>query len=83
MRETYLPGVHPQVAGLVAPGRIRAARKYDSVGDLRVFRVSGGIRVFVDQAAQDRFSVDLSCIDVGHGGAGSVTFIVGTRWAMP
>src|ERR1035438_2863447 len=53
------------------------ARKYSSVGDLRVFRASGGIRVFVDQAAQDGFSVDLSCVDVGHGGAGSVTFIVG------
>jgi hypothetical protein len=53
------------------------ARKYGSVGDLRVFRASGGIRVFVDQAAQDGFSADLLYIDVGHGGAGSVTFIVG------
>src|ERR1039458_3420220 len=52
------------------------ARKYDLVSDLQVFRVLGGIRVFVDQAAQDGFSADLSCVDVGHGGAGSATFIV-------
>jgi len=30
------------------------------------------VRVFVDQAAQDRFSADLPAFDVGHGGAGSV-----------
>ena len=30
-----------------------------------------------DQAAQDRFSADLLCVDVGHGGAGSVMFAVG------
>ena len=64
-------------------GYRRLSRKYGSVGDLRVFRGSGGIRVFVDQAARDGFSADLLCVDVGHGGAGSVTFIGGTRWAMP
>ena len=52
-------------------------RKYDSVGDLRVFRASGGRRVFIDQAAQDRIPPDLSCVDVGRGGAGTVTSIVG------
>jgi hypothetical protein len=34
--------------------------------------VSGGERVFVDQAAQDGFSVNLLCVDVGHGRAWSV-----------
>jgi hypothetical protein len=38
--------------------------------------VSGGVRVFVDQAAQDRFSADLPRFDVGHGGAGSVKFVM-------
>jgi hypothetical protein len=56
-----------------------SARKYGSVGDLRVLRASGGIRVFVDQAAPDGVSPDLSCADVGHGDAGSVTFIGGGR----
>jgi hypothetical protein len=53
------------------------ARKQDWAGDLQVFRASRGVRVFVDQAAQDRFSADLLCVDVGHGGAGSVRFVVG------
>jgi hypothetical protein len=57
--------------------RACAARKYDSPGDLRVFRASGGIRVFIDQAAQDGFSPDLSCVDAGRDGAGTVTSIVG------
>jgi hypothetical protein len=57
--------------------RTCSARKYGSVGDLPVFRASGGKRVFVDQAAQDGVSADLSCVDVGHGGAESVTFIGG------
>ena len=43
----------------------------------RVLRASGGVRVFVDQAAQDRFSADLPCIDVGHGAAEGVRFAVG------
>jgi len=33
---------------------------------------------------RDRFPADLLCADVGHGGAGSDTFVVwGARWAMP
>jgi hypothetical protein len=35
------------------------------------------VRVFVDQAAQDGFSADLLCVDVGRGGAGSVRFVAG------
>ena len=35
------------------------------------------MRVFVDQASQDGFSADLLCVDVRHGGAESVTFVVG------
>ena len=54
------------------------------LGDLQVFRAPGGVRVFVDQAVEDRFPADLLCADVGHGGAGSDTFVVwGARWAMP
>ena len=58
-------------------------RKYGSVGELWVFRVSGGIRVFIDQAAQDGFSPDLSYVDAGHGGAGALPSPSGTRRAMP
>src|ERR1019366_7585334 len=60
------------------------ARKWDSVGDLQVFRLSGGVRVLVDQAAQDGFSADLLCVDAGHRGAGSVRFVVGgaLRYAL-
>ena len=39
--------------------------------------MSGGAGVFVDQSAPDRFSADLLCADVGHGGAGSVRFVAG------
>ena len=46
-------------------------------GDLLVFRASGGVRVFVDQSAQDRFPADLPCVYSGHGGARSVRFAVG------
>jgi hypothetical protein len=46
-------------------------------GDLQVFHVSGSVRVFVDQAVENRFSADLLCADIGHGGAGSGTFVVG------
>jgi len=45
-------------------------------GDLLVFRTSGGVRVLVDQSAQDRSSADLLCVDAGHGGARSVRFAV-------
>jgi hypothetical protein len=48
-------------------------------GDLRVLGGSGGVRVFVDQAAQDGSSVDLCGAGVGHGGAGRVTICV---WDM-
>jgi DNA-binding SARP family transcriptional activator len=41
------------------------ARKWDSAADLQVFQASGGAHIFVDQAAQDRFSADLPCVDVG------------------
>ena len=34
------------------------------------------MRVLVDQAVEDRFSADLLCVDVGHGGAESVAFVV-------
>jgi hypothetical protein len=35
------------------------------------------MRVFVDQAVEDRFSADLLCVDVGHGSAERVTVAVG------
>jgi hypothetical protein len=47
------------------------ARKFDSAGGLQVLRPSGGVPVFVEQAAKDRFSADLPCIAVGRGGAGT------------
>ena len=46
-------------------------------GDLRVLGGSGGVRVFVDQTAQDGSSVDPCAVEVGHGGAGRVTTCVG------
>jgi hypothetical protein len=46
-------------------------------GDLLVFRASGGVGVFVDLFAQDRFPADLLCVYAGHGGAVSVRFPVG------
>ena len=60
------------------------ARKSDSAGDLHVFRPSGRVCVFVDQAAQDSFSADLLAVDVGHRGRGSVKFVVGDtlRYAL-
>ncbi len=39
--------------------------------------MSDGVRVLVDQAVEDRFSADPLRVDVGHGGAGSVTVAVG------
>jgi hypothetical protein len=35
------------------------------------------VRVFVDQAAQDGFSEDPFAVEVGHGDAGSVEFVIG------
>jgi hypothetical protein len=46
-------------------------------GDLRILDGSGGVRVFVDQAAQDGSSVDPSGIEVGHSGARDVTMCAG------
>jgi hypothetical protein len=46
-------------------------------GDLRVLAGSGGVRVFVDQAAQDGSSMDPCGVEVGHGEAGGVTICVG------
>jgi len=42
------------------------------------------VRVLVDQAAQDRFSAGLLCVDAGHRGAGTVRFVVGNalRYAL-
>ena len=45
--------------------------------DLRFVGASGGVRVFVDQAAQDGFSEDPSAVEVGHGDAVSVGFVGG------
>jgi transposase len=39
--------------------------------------VSGGARVFVDQAAQDGFSVDPSAVEVGNGEVATVVLAVG------
>jgi len=46
------------------------------LGDLQVLRAPGGVRVVVDQAGEDRFPANLLCAVVGHGGAGSDTFVV-------
>ena len=35
------------------------------------------MRVFVDRAAQDGFSEDPFAVEVGHGDAGSVEFVIG------
>ena len=45
--------------------------------DLRFVRASGGVRVFVDQAAQDGFSADPFGVEAGYGAAGTVEFVVG------
>jgi hypothetical protein len=47
------------------------------------FSGSGGVGVFVDQAAQDGSSVDLRGAGVGHGGAGDVMSLSGMCCAMP
>jgi hypothetical protein len=39
--------------------------------------VSGGTRVFVDQAAQDGFSVDPSAVEVSNGEVATVVFAIG------
>jgi len=42
-----------------------------------VLRVSGGVRVFVDQAVEDRFSADPFDAGVGCGNEGNMAFAVG------
>ena len=70
-------GLHPDHA-TIARFRVLSRPKIGFGSSLaRVPRASGGVRVFVDQAAQDRFSADLPCIDVGHGAAEGVRFAVG------
>ena len=54
-----------------------AARKLDQHRDLRFFGISGSMRIFVDQAAQDGFSEDPSAVEVGNGEAAIVVFAVG------
>src|ERR1039457_2646348 len=81
---TYRPWQH------CARGWLDSARGYcsvsgqDSAGGLQVFCASGGVRVLVDQAAQDGFSADLLCVDAGHRGAGCARFVVGDalRYAL-
>ena len=43
----------------------------------RIIRRCRWPKISIRPAAQDRFSADLLCVDVGHGGAGSVMFAVG------
>jgi hypothetical protein len=45
-------------------------------GELRVVGGSGGVRVLVDQPAEDSSSVDPSGVEVGQGGAGLVAIAV-------
>jgi hypothetical protein len=45
--------------------------------DLRFSGISGGARIFVDQAAQDGFSEDPSAVEVGNGEVAAVVFTVG------
>jgi len=42
-----------------------------------LFRVSGGARVFVDQAAEDGFSADPVAVEVGHGDVAAAVFAIG------
>jgi hypothetical protein len=44
---------------------------------LQFFVISGGARVFIDQAAQDEFSEDPSAVEVGNGAVTTVVFTVG------
>jgi hypothetical protein len=43
----------------------------------RAFRSSGGVRVLVDQAVENRSSADLQGIEVGPDAAEDVRFVVG------
>ena len=53
------------------------ARKQDTAGGLQAFRPSGGVRVLVDQAVEDRSSADLQGVEIGSAAAGNVRFVVG------
>ena len=57
--------------------RIRQETGGSSGYDLRFFGVSGGACVFVDQAAQDGFSVDPFAVEVGNDEVATVVFTVG------
>jgi hypothetical protein len=50
--------------------------------DLRFFGVSGGACVFVDQAAQDGFSVDPFAVEVGNDEVATVVFTVGDALSL-
>jgi hypothetical protein len=63
--------------------RTCGARKYDPCRDLRFFEMSGGARVFVDQAAQDGFSEDPSAVEVGNYEVATVVFTVGDSLGDP
>jgi hypothetical protein len=43
---------------------------------IQAFRPSGGVRVLVDEAVEDRSSADLQGVEIGPDGAGSVRFVV-------
>ena len=58
------------------PGRVIPTQK-EEPGDRQAFCSSGRACVLVDQAVEDRFSTDLLYVDVGHGGADTVAFVVG------
>ena len=53
------------------------ARKQDTAGGLQAFRPSGGVRVLVDQAVEDRSSADLQGVEIGSAAAGNVRFVGG------
>jgi hypothetical protein len=73
-----LPRSHlRQLQLIVSPRTLSRPKIGFGSSPARVLRASGGVRVLVDQAAQDGLSADLPCIDVGHGAAGGVRFAVG------
>jgi hypothetical protein len=57
--------------------RCCAARKLEPRRDLPFIGISGGARVFVDQAAQDGFSEEPPAVEVGNCEAATVVFTVG------
>ena len=85
LRESYVIVALSPIAGHGAegdrreprPGRSCPAGKWDLPGNVRVFGVSGGARVLVDQAAEDGFAVDPFAVEVGNGEVAIVVFAVG------